>query len=187
MDERLETKTVDASQLSVCVVTPYFPSVSETFIRSHVEKLPGKMLLVYDWPPRIADNFILSGPRWFAHKVFGKLRRDDPHAETTAAYVVAFRRARARAVLAEYGTTGVLLVRACRRLNIPLIVHFHGYDASRHAVLEEHAESYRVMFKEAAGIIAVSRAMERKLISLGAPAAKVHYNPYGIDCLKFGG
>jgi len=29
--------------------------------------------------------------------------------------------------------------------------------------------------------------MERKLISLGAPRGKVHYNPYGIDCHQFGG
>ena len=187
MDEQLEKKSIDADQLSVSVVTPYFPSVSETFIRGHVERLPGRMSLVYDWPPRMNDGFVHSAPRRLIHKVLGKLKREDPHAETTAAYIYAFRRTGARAVLAEYGTTGVLLIRACRRLNIPLVVHFHGYDASEYAVLEEHAESYPVMFKEAAAIIAVSRAMERKLITLGAPAEKVHYNPCGIDCSKFGG
>jgi glycosyltransferase involved in cell wall biosynthesis len=107
--------------------------------------------------------------------------------ETTAAYVKAFGDFGADAVLAEYGTTGAQTVAACRRLGIPLIVHFHGFDASVRSVLEEHAESYPIMFKEAAAIIAVSRAMQRKLISLGAPAEKVHYNPYGIDCEKFGG
>jgi glycosyltransferase involved in cell wall biosynthesis len=29
--------------------------------------------------------------------------------------------------------------------------------------------------------------MERKLVSLGAPPEKVHYNPYGINCREFGG
>jgi glycosyltransferase involved in cell wall biosynthesis len=43
------------------------------------------------------------------------------------------------------------------------------------------------MFKGVAAIIAVSRAMERKLASLGAPAEKLYYNPYGIDCTRFGG
>jgi glycosyltransferase involved in cell wall biosynthesis len=43
------------------------------------------------------------------------------------------------------------------------------------------------MFREAAAVIAVSRAMERKLISLGAPPQKVHYNPYGVDCREFAG
>jgi colanic acid/amylovoran biosynthesis glycosyltransferase len=43
------------------------------------------------------------------------------------------------------------------------------------------------MFRERASVIAVSRAMESKLISLGAPAQKVHRNPYGIDCHEFTG
>jgi glycosyltransferase involved in cell wall biosynthesis len=53
-------------------------------------------------------------------------------------------------------------------------------------VLEENAESYPAMFRQAAAIIAVSRAMQRKLVSLGAPPEKVHYNPCGVDCTEFG-
>ena len=107
--------------------------------------------------------------------------------ETTAAYTKAFRRYRATAVLAEYGTTGAQTWEACRRVGIPLIVHFHGFDASVHSVLEEHAQSYLKMFSEASAVIAVSRAMQRRLISLGASPDKVHYNPYGIDCKLFSG
>ena len=77
---------------------------------------------------------------------------------------------------------GVLAGEACRRAAVPLIVHFHGYDASVYSVLEEHAKTYPVMFKQAAAVIAVSRSMQKKLISLGASPAKVHYNPYGVDC-----
>jgi glycosyltransferase involved in cell wall biosynthesis len=43
------------------------------------------------------------------------------------------------------------------------------------------------MFAEAAGVIAVSRAMQAKLISLGARPDSVHYNPCGVDCQLFGG
>jgi colanic acid/amylovoran biosynthesis glycosyltransferase len=88
-------------------------------------------------------------------------------------------------VLAEYGPTGVLAMDACRRAGIPLVVHFHGYDASERAVLAAHSETYPIMFREAAAIIAVSRAMQRKLVSLGALPEKVHYNPCGIDCEVF--
>ena len=104
-----------------------------------------------------------------------------------AAYVAAFRRSHVDVVLAEYGPTGVAVMEACRKSNLPLLVHFHGYDASVREVLRENAETYPAMFKQAAAIIAVSRAMERKLISLGAPAEKVHYNPCGIDCDDFDG
>jgi glycosyltransferase involved in cell wall biosynthesis len=43
------------------------------------------------------------------------------------------------------------------------------------------------MLRETPAVIAVSRAMESKLISRGAPAQKVHRNPSGIHCHEFTG
>jgi glycosyltransferase involved in cell wall biosynthesis len=107
--------------------------------------------------------------------------------EVTSAYVRAFAQNEVAAVLAEYGETGVQVMAACQRMKLPLVVHFHGYDASVHAVLEQQREAYQAMFEQAAAIIAVSRSMERKLVSLGAAPEKVHYNPCGIDCTMFAG
>ena len=107
--------------------------------------------------------------------------------ETTTAYLEAFRRYKTHAVLAEYGESGVQVMDAAKRSSLPLIVHFHGYDASRSSVLEAHRDTYPQMFRVASAVIAVSHAMRLKLIELGAPPDKVHYNPYGVDCEKFGG
>jgi glycosyltransferase involved in cell wall biosynthesis len=71
---------------------------------------------------------------------------------------------------------------ACRVTGLPLIAHFHGYDASVHSVLRELAQCYAQLFREAAAVIAVSRAMERRLLALGADPARLHYNCYGVDC-----
>ena len=49
------------------------------------------------------------------------------------------------------------------------------------------AITFAKLFRVAAAVIGVSQAMCRQLISLGAPAGKVHYNPYGIDCQRFDG
>jgi len=130
---------------------------------------------------------VLSWPTRLRYKLRKRLSRNGGGGETTAAYIAAFRRFSIDAVLAEYGTTGVNVMEACRKLEIPLIVHFHGYDASVHEVLAKHAEDYPRMFGQAEAIVAVSRSMERKLISLGAPSEKVHYNPSGINCQKFNG
>jgi glycosyltransferase involved in cell wall biosynthesis len=97
----------------------------------------------------------------------------------------AFRLSRAVAVLAEYGPAGVHVSEACRRLGIPLVVHFHGYDASRLDVLQAHLQNYPRLFNQAAAIIAVSRAMQSRIISLGADPLKVHNNPCGVDCEMF--
>jgi glycosyltransferase involved in cell wall biosynthesis len=107
--------------------------------------------------------------------------------EQTAAYLKLFRERKIEAALAEYGEMGVQVMDATQRAGIPLIVHFHGYDASVTSVLEEHRETYPRMFSLASAIIAVSRAMQRKLVQLGAPEEKVHYNPYGVDCDRFRG
>jgi len=82
---------------------------------------------------------------------------------------------------------GVNVLPACRIANIPLIVHFHGYDAYLRSVLAENVDTYPVLFRQAAAIVAVSRAMQQKLIALGAPPETVHYNPYGVDCREFTG
>jgi glycosyltransferase involved in cell wall biosynthesis len=71
---------------------------------------------------------------------------------------------------------------ACRRYGVPLLVHFHGFDASRTKLLDEVRPNYEKMFRQAAGVIAVSHQMEDKLLELGVPREKLHYNPYGVDC-----
>ncbi len=171
----------------LCLVCPYLPVVSETFISGHIERLPAKVVLVHSWPPSIGNSHVLSWSTRIAYKVRRKLSPAGVASETTAAYLAAFRRSAADAVLAEYGPTGVDVMEACRKSAVPLIVHFHGYDASVHKVLARHAEDYLKMFDQAAAIVAVSRTMQQKLISLGAPSEKVHYNPCGINCQQFSG
>ncbi len=172
---------------SICVATSYVPSLTETFIRSHIENLPANVTLVHGWRPTVGHTRVLSLPSLVYHKAFRSLTGAGIERETTTAYLKLFRERNIEAVLAEYGEMGVQVMHATERFGIPLIVHFHGYDASVHSVLEEHKETYPRMFKIAAAIIAVSRAMQRRLIELGAPPEKVHYNPYGVDCERFGG
>jgi glycosyltransferase involved in cell wall biosynthesis len=143
--------------------------------------------MVHGWRPSIGTEPVLSWPRRALYKLWRVVAGDGLKREVTAAYLEAFRSTRARAVLAEYGPTGVQAMPACLRAGIPLIVHFHGYDATQRDVLAEHAETYPEMFKRAAALVAVSRAMQRKLVSLGARPEKVHYNPCGIDCREFDG
>src|SRR5262249_18295845 len=128
---------------------------------------------------------ILSRMRRTLHKLWQTLGRGN--SPTTAAYLEAFRRYRPGAVLAEYGPMGVAVSPACKHADTPLIVHFHGFDASVHTVLQENAQKYPDMFQQASAVIAVSRAMERKLVSLGAAPEKVRYNAYGVDCQQFWG
>ena len=172
---------------NVCVATSYVPSPTETFIRAHIEHLPAKVTLVHGWRPSIGNSAVLSLPLLIYYKTRRMLLGVGLERETTAAYLKVFRERRIEAVLAEYGETGVQVMDAAALAGIPLIVHFHGYDASVTSVLEEHRETYPRMFGIASAIIAVSRSMQRKLIELGAPEERVYYNPYGVDADQFCG
>jgi glycosyltransferase involved in cell wall biosynthesis len=161
------------------------PSITETFIRAHRDQLPADVLFLHGWRPRRGDRTVLSWPTIALYKARRIVLREPLARERTAAYRKAFADHRARAVLAEYGQTAAATVDACNDLRIPLIAHFHGYDASVQSVLDEQASEYQKLFRHAAAIIAVSRAMQRRLIDLGAPPERTHWNPCGVDCSVF--
>jgi colanic acid/amylovoran biosynthesis glycosyltransferase len=161
------------------------PGRTETFIQAHVDHLPGNIVVSGTWRPEIGGRPVLSWPRLAAHKAWRMISGADGERQRTESYVRAFRRHQVGVVLAEYGTAGVYVLPACRELGIPLVAHFHGYDASHRGVLAEFAVGYATLFREAAGLVAVSRAMRTRLLALGAPPARLHYNPYGVNDERF--
>ena len=178
--------------MNICIVQPELNVVSETFIRAHAERLPANITVVHGvsrGPVWLGDKPVLSqSPLYRAARTLRSvLARWPRNWHTTAALLAVFRRTQPRAVLAEYGTAGVHALEACRLAHVPLIVHFHGYDASKKSTLNKHRKTYRRLFQQAAAAVAVSRAMRQKLISLGAEPEKVHYCPYGVEFRQFQG
>jgi glycosyltransferase involved in cell wall biosynthesis len=82
-------------------------------------------------------------------------------------------------VLAEYGPTAVAILKICKQLNIPLVAHFHGYDASERTTIEKFGKSYRELFNYAAAVVAVSNKMITDLNNLGCAKEKIYLSPCG--------
>jgi glycosyltransferase involved in cell wall biosynthesis len=101
------------------------------------------------------------------------------------AYLDLIERWRPDVLLAQFGTAGVHVARACWRSGVPLVVHFHGRDASDRALLERYGDDYRIMFRVARAIVGVSQDMMARLEAMGAPRDKLRYNPYGVDPARF--
>jgi len=80
-------------------------------------------------------------------------------------------------ILAQYGVSAASLVDICIENDIKLIPHFHGYDAYEYSVIDQFKEQYKKVFEYCSSIIAVSMAMKRQLVKLGAPEEKIVYNP----------
>lgn len=165
----------------------------EPFIQAHVNKLAEKYTVLLFTGGFLPDRLTVEGSsfkvgrKWFralmkGYKVlFGKdkdfPRRMALHRE--------LKKRRPDVVLAEYGTVGAYVAETCRKANIPLVVHFHGYDA----YLKEHLIQYRTVYQRlfivAHRIIAVSWDMKEQLQSLGAPEEKLLINVYGVDPERF--
>lgn len=182
------------SDIRLCIVIPTKPSYSETFIQAHIERLPAEKYVLYGTDVgsfRDQDDRSLTPPftlwRHLQQSVDRKIYRrswEDIAEKPFQQYLI---RNKIDVVFAEYGPTGVAVMRACRRLGVPLVVQFLGFDAYAHATLAEAGRHYQELFAQASAIVAVSRHMEKQLLSLGAPRHKLHYNFCGVDVTKFTG
>ena len=173
--------------MKVCIAQPDKNAVSETFLRVHEEMLLADVAVLYGRRPRLARDPLTDRLARLHFKVTRRLSGRSEVWEVTRLYVRLLRRLRPDAVLAEYGPMGVNIMGACAQLDIPLVVNFHGFDASDRPTLEKYRQLYPQLFEQASAIIAVSQAMRQRLIALGADASKVHYNPCSVACERFVG
>jgi colanic acid/amylovoran biosynthesis glycosyltransferase len=172
----------------VAVFSPNRDAPSETFIRAHIERLPLETVPIYGggWQRRGARRPlwpVTRYPGW----ALGRLSASAGAAIYDRALAHRLRQFEVEVALAEYGMTGVEILGACRKARIPLVVHFHGFDASRADVIARYLREYQRMFAEASAIVAVSTPMRAQLIGWGAPEDKTHLNPYGADETRFAG
>lgn len=172
--------------MRIAIVSPNKNAYSETFIQAHRELLQNS---VYYYGGMVPNELDVQGtlyPKSFFGKVILKLKLKLKRflgkavlTEREELFFNSLKKENIKLVLAEYGPTGCAVLPVCKKLNIPLIVHFHGYDASIKEVLEKYRSQYKEMFDYAAYIIAVSEPMMERLSALGAPKDKLVYNPCG--------
>lgn len=173
------------SQKKLAIVTPKMGVHSETFIAAHAQCHGGNTVFFHafenGYPSRVGANEVLLGD-W--KKAIGRIQSKFGRARFTEyadAIARSFRKNKVGAVLAEYGTSACMIQHICKKMNIPLLVHFHGRDAFNREVVSRNIENYRLFFEYATSIIVVSEWMKKKLVELGAPSEKLVMNPYGAN------
>ncbi|NTW50046.1 MAG: colanic acid biosynthesis glycosyltransferase WcaL [Chlorobiales bacterium] len=85
---------------------------------------------------------------------------------------------------AHFGPDAIRVLPLAKTLGLPLLVSFHGYDAS--SLLRD--EKYRIALKELFGyasVIAVSKNMAARLVEVGEREDKIHILYYGIPVDHF--
>lgn len=177
--------------MNLAIISTNKDKYSETFIHNHVKCLPGNIHLLFDGylPKRYSkDKGLSSGSlSVFKKNTWLDLFRSkpNPHTELITGLERYLKHHRIDVLLCEYGPGGVEMLPLAKKLNIPLVVHFHGYDAYRDDILNSYGKKYKDLFAGAAAVIAVSTHMQRQLIALGCDAGKLHVLRYGIDASVF--
>lgn len=90
---------------------------------------------------------------------------------------------------AHFGQGGIKVLPIARRTGIPLVVTFHGFDATRAAAeIGPVGERYRTqlaeLFAKADRLIAVSEFIRGRLLDLGAAESKITVHYTGIPILR---
>lgn len=170
-------------RFNLAIVSPSQNAYSETFIQAH-KYIPSMNTYFYYGGilPTILEGKspLRTQKKW--ERMFHRIvmnATNTPFSFEEGDFMRSLRREKIDCVLAEYGPTGVGVLNVCRTLNLPLLVHFHGYDASKHQILEQYKAEYKDMFRYTSAVIVVSRTMQKKIEELGCPAEKLWYSPYG--------
>jgi glycosyltransferase involved in cell wall biosynthesis len=167
---------------TLAVLLPKLDVYSESFIQVQIDALKPAYILhggvfptiVTDTNTRNSDLLHLPVPTSAEEGVL-------PVRESQAALAGWLSAHGVRVLLAQYGICGAAVAPACRLAGVRLVVHFHGFDASRRSTLAKYASAYAVMFDNAAAVLAVSKPMCAQLLAVGCPAEKIVYNPYGVQ------
>jgi len=144
---------------------------SETFIQAH-KNLDFNIKFYYGGklPTDLEgeDNILKLS---FKERIKRRLLKDFSFAEKKILF--SLRKEKVDCVLAEYGPTACATLNIVKFLQIPMIVHFHGFDASHLPTIETYKDQYKNVFDYASAVVAVSKKMKSDLINLGCPDQKI--------------
>src|SRR5207244_3130633 len=82
---------------------------------------------------------------------------------------------------AHFGTQGILLLRLRRRLDVPLVTTFYGYDASSVPRLPGWRRWYKTLFATGDRFLVEGGAFRERLLALGCPPGKAMVQHLGVD------
>lgn len=175
--------------MRICITRSEKHAYSETFIRDQITGF-SQYSTVYPihsgrFPER-QENGVLLSPKlfWVLHKI---LKTFVGRNNFFSNYGVKkyLKDNKIDVVLSNYGISASHMVPVCKALKIPLLVIFHGHDATNKKTLHKYKKKYLNLFNYASFIIVVSEEMKNGLIKQGANSKKIKVVPCGVNLSKF--
>jgi colanic acid/amylovoran biosynthesis glycosyltransferase len=176
--------------VNICITRSERYSYSETFIRDQIKGFStrAQVFTIHSgrFPERMENGKLLSPfPFWILHKVIKTITGQRNNYFSNYGLKKFLKENKIDVVLANYGLSAAHLAPVCEELKIPLLVIFHGHDATDKKLVSTYRKKYKELFHSAARVITVSHDMRHKIIALGASAEKVSVVPCGVNVNKF--
>ncbi len=167
--------------MNIAIFTPSQNPYSETFIQAHKNYLKGKVFYYYGEGQGIQLEgkgalCSLTKHRWLILQAKAFKWAKNKVRDTKV--LTSLKENKIDAILVEYGTHAHNIRSILKASQLPIIVHFHGYDASVYDAVSR-CNQYKEVFAVATKIIAVSTKMQQMLLAIGCPKHKLVYNVYG--------
>ncbi|WP_136467350.1 glycosyltransferase [Flagellimonas onchidii] len=175
--------------MKICITRSEKYAYSETFIRDQISgfsEVCDVFTIHSGRYPEKKENGDLLSPTfyWAIHKIVkGILGRNNYF--SNYGVVKFLKNSHIDVVLANYGMSASHMVPPCKINKTPLIVIFHGHDATDKKILRRYKTKYTSLFTYASHIVSVSEDMKQKLLEMGANPKKVHVIPCGVKTSKF--
>ncbi len=169
--------------MNIAIFSPNQNPYSETFIQAHKKNLKGKIYYYYGARNQIKlendnlKNTLLDRSQF---KFFKKAS----YFFWRVKLLKSLRHNKIDSILIEYGNHAHHLLPLLKKIKIPFVVHFHGYDASVNSVVET-CKNYKDVFNLANKVIVVSNAMKEKIENMGCTKKKIVLATYGPNDLFF--
>ncbi|WP_179351889.1 glycosyltransferase family 4 protein [Winogradskyella vidalii] len=167
--------------MNIAIFSPSQNPYSETFIQAHKNYLKDNVFYFYGPKKYIrleGYNFLVSKIDLWRFRFIRKIKKYPFSYIKEQSLLSALKKNAINVVLVEFGTYAYDLIDLLKASNLPIVVHFHGYDASVHHVIKK-SNNYKDVFNCATKVIAVSKKMEQMLLDIGCPKEKLIYNVYG--------
>ena len=180
----------------VLVYIPHVLAVYQPWVRQHVELLPGFDTALAG-RGRAENSLDVSAVRYYclADEPLGK-------AEGAALLVTGYsprlegfvRRFKPDLIHAHFATGATEIMDIARRLDVPLVVTYHGWDAKipdgqrqPNRYEQVHLRRRRAMLDQAALVLTVSDWLRDEVIALGSAPGKTEVHYLGVDRAIFDG
>jgi len=166
--------------MNIALLSPNQNAYSETFIQAHKNLLKGKVYFYYSGilPTQLEGGVLINSRRLRILDIIKGHFNLNRFSLQEIALINSLKKNKIDVVLAEYGDTAQRVLKICKQLNLPLIVHFHGYDASVFEIIKNN-NNYKEVFETARYVVVVSKKMYQDLLNLGCPEQKLVYNACG--------